>query len=134
VILFRTRTRLKEDGVIKALRFIFGKSEFQPPAGRVFGRTIYSRVIVRPNAGECAKPKSMPIFEFHCPKCDEDFEELVRSPAATDGVTCPTCGTGNVGRKLSVFAARSSAVVSKTSVPTGGCGRCGDPYGPCSTE
>ena len=47
----------------------------------------------------------MPIFEYHCPRCDADFEEIVRS--AETAVTCASCGHAGVSRKLSVFAFRS---------------------------
>ncbi len=45
----------------------------------------------------------MPIYEFHCDKCDQDSEILVRS---TDwqGTECPHCGSTRLQKKLSVFA------------------------------
>lgn len=47
----------------------------------------------------------MPIYEYRCDPCGCDFEELVRS--SDDEVLCPDCGSGEVGRKLSVFAFKS---------------------------
>lgn len=48
----------------------------------------------------------MPIFEFICNECDYPFEELVRSAASTDEVICPSCGSSQVKKQISTFAAR----------------------------
>ena len=74
----------------------------------------------------------MPIFEFRCQACDEEFEELLRSP--DDPVECPACGAGEIQRKMSVFGFKSSGG-SRSSVPSGGgghsCGGCSG--GNCSS-
>ncbi|MFQ5425048.1 MAG: zinc ribbon domain-containing protein [Phycisphaerae bacterium] len=70
----------------------------------------------------------MPVFEFHCPSCERDFEEYVRVIKDAHAVACPTCGAQRVQRKLSVFAARAP---QPSVAPPGPCGRCGDPNGPC---
>ena len=75
----------------------------------------------------------MPLFEFHCPLCDKDFEELVRSADDASSVACPHCGKTGASRKLSVFAAHGAATPTNgASFSPGACGRCGDPNGPCS--
>lgn len=43
----------------------------------------------------------MPIFEFHCPRCDESFEKLVRSETR---VVCPKCESAKVERLISAPA------------------------------
>jgi len=48
----------------------------------------------------------MPIYEYRCDACGDEFEELVFSSTAT--VPCPECGSEEVSRKLSVFAFKSS--------------------------
>ena len=48
----------------------------------------------------------MPIFEFTCSGCGEDFEELVFSQS--EEVECPKCGSTEAKRKLSAFAFKSS--------------------------
>ncbi|MBU0717789.1 MAG: zinc ribbon domain-containing protein [Planctomycetes bacterium] len=50
----------------------------------------------------------MPMFEFHCPSCDADFEELLPSSKDARKVACPRCGGKEATRKLSVFAARTA--------------------------
>jgi putative FmdB family regulatory protein len=46
----------------------------------------------------------MPIYEFHCEKCGQDSEILVRS-SDWSGTKCPHCGSGRLGKKFSTFAA-----------------------------
>jgi putative FmdB family regulatory protein len=70
----------------------------------------------------------MPIYEYRCRACDERFEELVRSSGPA--VACPSCGTADVERLLSVFAGvgGSSAAPSSptpSQVLSSGVGGCG---------
>ena len=48
----------------------------------------------------------MPIFEFVCSECDAPFEELVRSANYAEEVLCPSCGSDQVKKQISTFAAR----------------------------
>jgi len=68
----------------------------------------------------------MPIYEFHCEKCDQDSEILVRSKD-WQGTKCPECGSTKLIKKLSVFA---SSTAGENSGPScsgtpSSCGRCG---------
>jgi putative FmdB family regulatory protein len=54
----------------------------------------------------------MPLFEFVCTDCNQPFEELLRSSNAIAEVTCPTCGSPQVKKKLSTFASKVSGGVS----------------------
>ena len=54
----------------------------------------------------------MPIFEFVCSECSKQFEELVRSASAVDEVTCPTCGSSYIKKKVSTFASKISGGAS----------------------
>ncbi len=66
----------------------------------------------------------MPIYEFHCEKCERDSEILVRS---TDwkGTTCPHCGSAKLAKKLSVFASANAGGSDAPSGNGGGGGCCG---------
>ncbi len=44
----------------------------------------------------------MPMYEFLCPRCGHEFEDLVRN--AREKVECPSCGHGKVERLLSRVA------------------------------
>ncbi len=60
----------------------------------------------------------MPIYEFHCKECRQEFKTLRRNDQL-DKVTCPTCGTPKVARLLSVTA-RTSAADDACALPMGG--------------
>ncbi len=65
----------------------------------------------------------MPIYEFDCQACGEPFEELVFSTTAVKHLTCPSCGSPKIKKKLSTFAAKVSggtAAPSAASCSTGG--------------
>src|SRR5438105_4460327 len=66
----------------------------------------------------------MPIYEFHCEKCERDSEILVRSRDWT-GTKCPHCGSTKVSKKFSVFASSSGASQAPacSGVPSS-CGIC----------
>ena len=48
----------------------------------------------------------MPLFEFECPSCSHEFEELVLSFNGTGDVSCPVCGESDVQKKISTFASK----------------------------
>lgn len=45
----------------------------------------------------------MPLYEYKCRKCGEQFEKLVRASDTDKPVTCPYCGEEDTERKVSVF-------------------------------
>ncbi|HNY66898.1 MAG TPA: zinc ribbon domain-containing protein [Deltaproteobacteria bacterium] len=53
----------------------------------------------------------MPIYEYQCRDCGEEFEKLV--PMSAREPDCPRCGKGNVKKKISRVASGKS-----------GCGSC----------
>lgn len=66
----------------------------------------------------------MPIYEYHCATCNDDFEMLVRT--STDGahVACPTCEGEQVTKKFSAFATAhaSEAAIGSPAAMSRGCG------------
>ena len=59
----------------------------------------------------------MPIYEFHCEKCEKDSEILVRSTDWKNS-ECPHCGSKKLAKKFSTFASTGPA----GSAPSGGNG------------
>lgn len=57
----------------------------------------------------------MPLFEFDCLDCQQPFEKLVRSASRISEVSCPTCGSAKVQRKLSTFAVKGGTGSSSAS-------------------
>lgn len=74
----------------------------------------------------------MPIYEYACHGCGSEFETLVRNGAAPD---CPSCGSTDLEKKLSVFAT-AGAAAQAAPLAAGPCGACGHPGGPgaCALE
>ena len=65
----------------------------------------------------------MPIYEFVCMECESHYEELVPMGATAD---CPDCGSVNVRKQFSVFAAHG---VESGPASFGGGGCCGGSCG-----
>jgi putative FmdB family regulatory protein len=72
----------------------------------------------------------MPIYEYECEKCKHVTEALRPMAQADESLTCESCGSEKTERRHSEFAAGASRGNSG-GPPMGGCGRCGDPNGPC---
>ncbi|MGE0451799.1 MAG: zinc ribbon domain-containing protein [Vicinamibacterales bacterium] len=71
----------------------------------------------------------MPLFEYTCRGCGQQFEYLTRAGQAP---ACPTCASSDLEKQLSVFAvsAGSGSASGRETMPGGPCGACGDPRGP----
>jgi putative FmdB family regulatory protein len=67
----------------------------------------------------------MPIYEYACRACRHEFETLVRGAEAP---SCASCGSADLEKKLSVFAAGKGEVAAAPAP----CGTCGHPGGPGS--
>jgi putative FmdB family regulatory protein len=74
----------------------------------------------------------MPIYEYACSACGQEFETLVRNGATPE---CPNCHSKDLAKKLSVFAAGKSSA-DAAPMAMGPCGACGHPGGPgaCALE
>jgi len=68
----------------------------------------------------------MPIFEYRCNKCGEDFERLVFGDQV---VRCPRCDSDDIKKKFSTFG--MSGVERAGSGSSSGCGSCSS--NSCST-
>ncbi|MEK6657082.1 MAG: zinc ribbon domain-containing protein [Nitrospirota bacterium] len=64
----------------------------------------------------------MPIYEYRCNKCSEEFEKLVFSNTA---VCCPKCSSDKVIKKMSLFGmGGSSKNNSSSSGSSSSCSTC----------
>ncbi|MGA1867972.1 MAG: FmdB family zinc ribbon protein [bacterium] len=48
----------------------------------------------------------MPIFEYICHSCENEFEKIVFNSSAQ--IICPRCGSDKIQKKLSAFAFKST--------------------------
>ncbi|MBA4372652.1 MAG: FmdB family transcriptional regulator [Thermodesulfovibrio sp.] len=69
----------------------------------------------------------MPIFEYACNDCGEEFEKLV---FAGTTVQCPKCSAGNIRKKMSTFG-MSGGEKPPAAGSSSGCSSCSG--GSCST-
>ena len=46
----------------------------------------------------------MPLYEYTCSDCGEDFDKLVKFSEADQIPDCPECGDGNTHKKISAGA------------------------------
>ncbi len=49
----------------------------------------------------------MPIYEFICNDCNEEFEELILG--SSPEIKCPKCSSQDCSKKVSAFAFKSGA-------------------------
>ena len=63
----------------------------------------------------------MPIYEYLCESCGQNYEQLRRMSEADNSLQCPSCSSSDVHRKLSAFATTSGSPDSAPSAG-GGCG------------
>ena len=70
----------------------------------------------------------MPIHEYACQDCHNEFEALVRAGTVPE---CPQCRSTRLEKQLSIFATVASTVEAMPSMG-GPCGSCGHPDGPGS--
>lgn len=73
----------------------------------------------------------MPIYEYGCDKCGQDFEELVFGDEAP---ACPHCGSHKTHKLMSRCAHRSAnAGAGDYAAPSGGGGCAGCSGGNCAS-
>jgi putative FmdB family regulatory protein len=65
----------------------------------------------------------MPIYEYGCLACGAEFEKFIQVPRA---VTCPSCQSERVSRRLSLVGVKTGQRASEgaSAAPMGG-GCCG---------
>ena len=84
-----------------------------------------------PRTHSVSRPRrcTIPIYEFSCEACGNEFEQLVFKTG--EEVPCPECESSDVRRKMSAFAIKSG---SKFVAANGSsCGSCSPGPGGCSS-
>ena len=51
----------------------------------------------------------MPIYEYHCTACGDDFEKFLRSMFSKETIVCPSCGSEHVSKAMSLFGMSSGS-------------------------
>ncbi len=64
----------------------------------------------------------MPVYEYHCTSCANQFSLMQSIHTKSGETTCPNCGTTRVERLISRFAAKTYG--SGDAAPSGGTSSC----------
>ena len=66
----------------------------------------------------------MPIYEYQCNNCSENFETLVMGSSTPE---CPSCNSKDLSRLMSAcgFISKSSGPSGETTVKSAGTSACG---------
>ena len=68
----------------------------------------------------------MPIYEYHCESCENDFEKLVLG--GREPKDCPSCESDQVSRLVSAFSFKSAGSTrvpeSASTASSSACGGC----------
>jgi putative FmdB family regulatory protein len=67
----------------------------------------------------------MPIFEYRCRECGENFEAIVHG--SHPKTACKACGSNKVEQLLSVFAVTGGGTSAKSAAAEPGPCHCGAP-------
>ena len=65
----------------------------------------------------------MPLYEYRCNNCGDEFEKMVRFSEADQAQACPACSSRDTKKKISVFASPGGGSASISS--GGSCGSSG---------
>jgi putative FmdB family regulatory protein len=64
----------------------------------------------------------MPLYEYHCNECGEEFEKMVRFSEANQSPACPACQSEDTRKKISAIAARGNSLSSVSVSANSSCG------------
>lgn len=62
----------------------------------------------------------MPIYEYRCEKCGENFDLFLRSATEEPEPKCPKCGSTDVNRAISLFGIGGTS--GRSTVSAASCG------------
>lgn len=60
----------------------------------------------------------MPMYEYVCSECGQSFDKMMRFSELDQQPACPTCGSQNTRKQISLFASSGST----SQVSSGSCG------------
>ena len=64
----------------------------------------------------------MPLYEYHCINCEEEFERIVRFSEADLTPACPFCGKKDTRKKISIAASFGSSSSGSVTSSGSSCG------------
>jgi len=67
----------------------------------------------------------MPLYEYQCSSCGEEFEQIVSFSKADLMPDCPICGSKDTRKKISVAASFGSSSAGSAASSGSSCGSSG---------
>lgn len=64
----------------------------------------------------------MPLYEYHCNECGEEFEKMVRFSEADRSPLCPQCQSSDTKKKISSFASIGASIGGGSFATSSSCG------------
>jgi len=59
----------------------------------------------------------MPLYEYRCEKCGQEFEKMLRFDQSDELPVCPVCQSDDTRKRISAFSSRGSGGAFSTSTP-----------------
>lgn len=63
----------------------------------------------------------MPLYEYICEECSNEFEKMMRFDQADQKPVCPGCQSANTRKKLSVFSSKGTGAFSMGNSSSSSC-------------
>ncbi len=67
------------------------------------------------------EPRLMPLYEYRCNQCGEDFEKMLRFSQADQIPACPHCQSTDTRKKISTVASFGSALGAAAAATGSSC-------------
>jgi putative FmdB family regulatory protein len=67
----------------------------------------------------------MPLYEYHCKSCGNDFEKRVSFAEADSNPDCPECDSPETNKRISLFAAHGTSATGGSALSAANCGSSG---------
>jgi putative FmdB family regulatory protein len=64
----------------------------------------------------------MPLYEYHCNDCGEEFEKMVRFSDADINPACPSCESEDTRKKVSIAASFGAFLSGSNGSSSSSCG------------
>jgi putative FmdB family regulatory protein len=68
---------------------------------------------------------TMPVYAYICQNCNGEFEKRVGFSDTDQVQECPSCGSKNSRKRLSLFATKNAGIDSSSGIVSSSCGNNG---------
>jgi putative FmdB family regulatory protein len=65
--------------------------------------------------------ESMPLYEYICADCGNEFEKMMRFDQSDEKPVCPSCDSADTHKQVSLFSSKSNLSFTGSSSSSGSC-------------